>query len=87
MNRRDLANIVAEQLCLSRSTSSKAVNLVFDAIHEELIRNRRVSISGFGSFEMTNSSGITSNGEPVRSRQKQPKFSPSRRLGRVEESV
>lgn len=87
MNRRDLANIIAEQLSLSRSTSSKAVNLVFESIHDELIRNRRVTISGFGSFEMSNSIGVSSTGEPLRSKQKQPCFNASRRLGRAEECV
>lgn len=52
MKKRDLANILTEQMELPRSKSAKAVNLIFESIHDQLRRGRQVSITGFGVFEM-----------------------------------
>ncbi|MCW0399254.1 HU family DNA-binding protein (plasmid) [Xanthomonas sontii] len=84
MKKRDLANILTEELALSRSKANQAVNLVFESISDQLSRGRQVSISGFGVFELervASSGGRVTHGKIGVQR---PVFVANRRLGRVE---
>lgn len=52
MKKNDLvAAIAAKQNC-SKKEADKALNLVLDAIKEALVAGEKVSITGFGTFEV-----------------------------------
>lgn len=69
MNKQDLINAVAEENSISRSAAEVAVNGVFDAIHEAMIRGAEVRITGFGTFKRVATKARTCrnphNGETV----------------------
>ena len=50
MRKQDLVRAVAEATETSESSSTKAVNAVFNAIQEALSNGDEVTVSGFGSF-------------------------------------
>lgn len=52
MNKSELIVSVAEMSGLSRRDSEKAVNAVFDAITESLKAGDKVSLVGFGIFDV-----------------------------------
>ena len=52
MNKSELIVSVAEKSGLSRRDSEKAVNAVFDAITESLKAGDKVSLVGFGIFDV-----------------------------------
>ena len=52
MNKSDLVNVVAEKANLPHKRSEEVVNLVFDSMVEAMVREERVEIRGWGSFEM-----------------------------------
>ena len=52
MNKTELIAAVAEKSGLSRKDSEQAVNAVFDAITASLAAGEKVSLVGFGSFEV-----------------------------------
>lgn len=52
MNKNNLIETVALRTGLNRDVASRAVNGLFDSIAETLIDGGRVSIVGFGSFEL-----------------------------------
>nr|WP_312130754.1 HU family DNA-binding protein [Stenotrophomonas pavanii] len=87
MKKRDLANILTEQLELSRSKSSEAVNLVFDSISDQLSRGRQVNISGFGIFEVERSAAAGARVSHGKLAVQRPVFKANRRLGRVEGDI
>ncbi|QRD62707.1 HU family DNA-binding protein (plasmid) [Xanthomonas citri pv. citri] len=87
MKKRDLANILTAELALPRSKANDAVNLVFEAISDQLSRGREVNISGFGVFGLerpATAGGSASHGKLAVQR---PVFKANRRLGRVEEEA
>ena len=51
MNKAELAAAVAEKTGASKKDSEKAVNAVFEAITESLVKGEKVQLVGFGSFE------------------------------------
>ena len=52
MNKTELINAVAKNADLSRKDADKAVNAAFDAITTALKAGEKVSIVGFGGFEI-----------------------------------
>ncbi|MBX6350229.1 MAG: HU family DNA-binding protein [Clostridia bacterium] len=70
MNKNDLIASVAEQAKLSRKDSERAVNAVVDTIQKALARGDKVSLVGFGTFEVRQRRARTGRnpqtGEPVR---------------------
>ena len=52
MNKAELIAAVAEKSGLTRKDSEKAVNAAFDAITESLVKGEKVSLVGFGAFEV-----------------------------------
>lgn len=52
MNKTELIAAVAEKTLLSKKDSQKAVNAVFDVIAEELVKEEKVTLVGFGTFEV-----------------------------------
>ena len=52
MNKAGLIAAVAEKSGLTRKDSEKAVNAAFDAITESLVKGDKVSLVGFGAFEV-----------------------------------
>lgn len=52
MNKSELVGKVAEKSGLSKKDSEKAVNAVIDAIGEALAQGDKVSLVGFGTFEV-----------------------------------
>jgi len=52
VNKNDLVATVAERAGLSRKDSERAVTAVIDAIQEALAKGEKVSLVGFGTFEV-----------------------------------
>lgn len=50
MNKQELAAAVAAKTGFSKRDSQAAVNAVFDALQEAVVRGEKVQITGFGSF-------------------------------------
>lgn len=70
MNKSDLIDIVAAETKLSKAASERAVNTFLTAIADGLSRGERVTVSGFGTFEVRKRKArigrIPQTGEPVR---------------------
>lgn len=52
MNKAELVDVVASKAGLSKKDSEKAVNAVIEGIQEALARGEKVSLVGFGTFEV-----------------------------------
>lgn len=52
MNKVDLINTVAEKAGLSKKDAEKAVNAFVDSVQEALAKGEKVSLVGFGTFEV-----------------------------------
>ena len=52
MNKAELINVIAEKGGYSKKEADKALNLVLEAITDALIAGEKVSITGFGTFEV-----------------------------------
>ena len=52
MNKAELIAVVAEKTGLSKKDSEKALNATFDAITDSLKAGDKVSMVGFGTFEV-----------------------------------
>jgi len=50
MNKKDLAELIADRIGSSKADGERAVNTVFDTIHNELMSGNEVSVGGFGIF-------------------------------------
>jgi len=53
MNKQELIKIVADQCGLTKVQSEKVVNTVFDSIIKSLASGKKVSIAGFGVWEVS----------------------------------
>ena len=58
MTKAELINVVAQKTELSKKDSEKAVSAVVDAITEALASGDKVSLVGFGTFEVKERKGI-----------------------------
>ena len=54
MNKTELVAAVAEETKLSKKDSQKAVNAVLETITYELEKGEKVTLVGFGTFEVRN---------------------------------
>jgi len=52
MNKTQLIDAVAEKAQVTKKVATSTVNAVFDAITEDLTKGEKVSIPGFGTFEV-----------------------------------
>ncbi|ADU50228.1 bacterial nucleoid protein Hbs [Thermaerobacter marianensis DSM 12885] len=52
MNKPELVNAIAEKTGLNRKDSEKAVNAFVESISEALAKGEKVSLVGFGTFEV-----------------------------------
>lgn len=52
MNKNELILSIEEKSGLSKQDSKKALEAVLDTITEELVKGEKVSLVGFGSFEV-----------------------------------
>ena len=52
MNKTELVNAVAEAADISRKDAAKAVDATFDTIQSALTKGDKVSLIGFGNFEV-----------------------------------
>lgn len=52
MNKADLINEVSQRANLSKKDSERAVNAVIQAIEDALVNGDKVSLVGFGTFEV-----------------------------------
>lgn len=52
LNKGELVEAVAKALDLSRAQADKAVSATFDAIERGLKKDRKVTVVGFGTFEV-----------------------------------
>ena len=55
MNKKELTNAVVAKTGLNKTESRKALDAVIETITEEMKRNGRVIIIGFGSFQSSRS--------------------------------
>jgi len=54
VNKGDLVDAVAAAAEMSKSGATKAIDAVFDSIKKGLKKERKVSLVGFGTFEVRN---------------------------------
>ena len=54
MNKAELIAAVAEKAGLSKKDTEKVINAAFEAITEALVAGEKVSLVGFGSFDVRN---------------------------------
>ena len=52
MNKAELLNVVAEKAGLSKKDTEKAVTALIDTITAELVAGEKVSLVGFGNFDV-----------------------------------
>lgn len=52
MNKAELINVVAEKAGLSKKDTEKAVTALIDTITAELVDGEKVSLVGFGNFDV-----------------------------------
>ena len=52
MNKMDVVEAVASRAGLSKADSDRAVNAFIDAIADALTRGEKVTVTGFGTFEV-----------------------------------
>ena len=54
MNKTELIAAVAEKTGLTKKDAERAINATVEAITESLVKGDKVSVSGFGIFEVKN---------------------------------
>lgn len=79
MNKDQIIEKVAEDVGITRSQASKAVKCMFDGIVTSLQQGNKVSVSGFGTFDISNRKARTGRnpqtGEEIQiSASRVPKF-------------
>jgi len=85
MNKPELISYVAEQTGLSKKAAAKAVDAVFSGIQGSLKKGEKVSLIGFGNFEVRERAARKGRnpqtGEEIQiSASKQPAFSAGKTL-------
>lgn len=53
MNKTELIAAIAEKTEMTKVQSEKALNAFMDIVKEELVKGEKVSLVGFGTFEVT----------------------------------
>ena len=59
MNKSELVNSVADKALLSKKDAEKAVTAIFETLTETLAQGDKVSLVGFGTFEVKESAEKT----------------------------
>ncbi|MEK7096559.1 MAG: HU family DNA-binding protein [Patescibacteria group bacterium] len=85
MNKSELINEVARKTGLSRRESEVGVQTALDVISNELAKDKKVTLTGFGTFDVGRRKARTGvnprTGSPIKiSATKMPRFKPSRGL-------
>ncbi|OQA04396.1 MAG: DNA-binding protein HU [bacterium ADurb.Bin400] len=85
MNKSELINEVARKTGLSRREAEVGVQTMLDVVSEELSKDGKVTLTGFGTFdvgERKERTGVNPRtGEPIKiSATKMPRFKPTRNL-------
>lgn len=57
-NKKDLTNIISEKLDIPKSKASEYLNAVVDVLSEGLISGKKITISDFGTFSVSERSGF-----------------------------
>lgn len=52
MNKSELIEAVAEKTDLTKADAGRAVDAVFGAVQDELVKGGQVSLTGFGTFQV-----------------------------------
>ena len=52
MNKKDLCNALAEKTVLTKTEAQKAFNAVIEIVANEMKKNGRITLIGFGSFSV-----------------------------------
>ena len=69
MNKEDLIKEVADQAQIKKTDASNAIDALFGAIQESLIKNQPVAMVGFGTFKVSKRKATTGRnprtGEPL----------------------
>lgn len=69
MNKTELVDAVADSAELSKAAAAKAVDAVLDSVSETLAKGDKVTLIGFGTFEVRERSARTARnprtGEPI----------------------
>ncbi|MGH1352980.1 MAG: HU family DNA-binding protein [Methyloligellaceae bacterium] len=85
MNKKELIDSVAEEAGLTKENAGEAIDAVFSSIMSALQTGEKVSIVGFGNFEVANRKASTGRnprtGDPIEiPASKVPKFKPGKAL-------
>lgn len=85
MNKQELVASVAEKTGLTKKDAEKAINAVVDSIKEALNQGDKVSLVGFGTFEVRDRAARSGRnpqtGDPIRiPAGKVPAFRPGKEL-------
>ena len=85
MNKAELVEVMAEKSGLSKSDSEKALNAFTDTVTEELKKDNKIQLVGFGTFEVSKRAEREGrnpqNGEPMKiAACKAPKFKAGKSL-------
>ena len=59
MNKAQLVELVAKKTGLSKRSVSQAVELFIDTVKSELVKGRKVTMTGFGTFMLSHRSART----------------------------
>lgn len=59
MNKTDLIKVVADKIGLKQTDAQAAVNAVFESVQAALVAGDKVSLPGFGTFEVRNKAART----------------------------
>jgi len=85
MNKADLVEKIANQTGLTKKTSRKAVDAIVSAITDSLAREEKVTLVGFGTFQVTERKARRGRNPQTRESiqipaKKVPKFKPGKSL-------
>ena len=85
MNKAELVAAIAEKTELSKKDAEKAVKAFIDVITEELQKDEKVQLVGFGTFEVTKRPARTGRNPQTKQEitiqaSKAPKFKPGKAL-------
>lgn len=85
MNKTELVNSVADKTALSKKDAEKAVSAVFETLTQTLAQGDKISLVGFGTFEVKESAEKTGRnpktGEAITiAASKKPKFTAGKAL-------
>ena len=57
-NKKDLTNLISEKLGISKAKANEYLNSFVDVVSDGLIRGKKITISDFGSFSVSERSGF-----------------------------